>query len=87
MTLELAAWKLLLMLLACVIAAVCVVIFAGLLLRELLIDLKLRRSRKSILLTAPEVRQAYEIKYPPAWERLPAHKTWRLKAGLRGMEE
>lgn len=84
---ELTAWKLLLICLACIAVAVCVVVFAGLLLRELAIEVKVRRSRKCMLLTVPEVRQEWGVKDPPAWERLPPHKTWRLRAGLRGMGE
>lgn len=69
---------------ALTLAALFILAFAWAIARELLRDLQLRRSRRTVLIQAPYVvRPEWLIKDPPAWERLPAHKTWRLRAGLR----
>lgn len=56
--------------LLCLLAAAAFLLIFGMLLwRELMLELKVRRSKKSQLLSDGGVRPEWSIKDPPAWER------------------
>lgn len=84
--------KLLMSCLAVIAAAVFVVAAISLLLRELWLGFRAKRSRQTILLAGEYVvRQEWSIKDPPAWERFensakPGRRS-RVAMQLRGLGE
>lgn len=75
--------------LALAAAAVFLLVFLIGLLRELLLELRVHRSKRTHLLTEPHVRPEWEIKDPPAWERYDSEtkpgRPRRVRLQLRGL--
>lgn len=85
---ELTGPRLALLLLCALVITVVLTLFAALMIREYWLDLRAWWSKRGQLVPAAyNVRQEYELKDPPAWHRLPAHKTWRLRGALRDFHE
>lgn len=86
---ELAAWKLLLLALAALAGLAFVLWFAWHYAHELVRSLHVRRSRRTVLIESPYIREDWTLKQEqPAWERrLPADQLLRLSTTLRGSHE
>ena len=79
--------KLVLLWLAAAIGLVLLFLFLTGLVRELLLDLKVRRAGKQCYQADEPIRREYSIKDSPAWGRLPEERALQLRVKLQGLSE